>query len=322
MRPIQASEGIQRRSASELRAATDDFALIGYAAKYNSMSKDLGGFREVILRGAFARSLTEGADVKCTFNHAPDNILGRTQSGTLSLSDDSIGLHFRCQLDRNQTAHRDLYSAVKRGDITECSFAFTVAPGGQQWEEGPQENGQAMYKRTLTDVDLIDVAAVVYPAYPATAVAARSNGRKPDISPDVISTLRKATRAMAESFFGIVKRDGPSGTGSGDEMALVREHMRLSHELLECSYAMSDTARSILDGCDPDDPDCDDEDRARARVRAAAKGDEYFDEYGPDAYRSWRGTFDAMHAGINQCCNDLANVRMQHERLIARKKKK
>src|SRR5579862_5746641 len=111
----------------------DVLELYGTAAAYNSLSKDLGGFREVIRPGAFKRALDngghglEGEDVKCLFNHDFNHVLGRTSNGTLKLSDSPEGLRFRCQLDPNQQAHRDLHASIKRGDINECSFAFSIA---------------------------------------------------------------------------------------------------------------------------------------------------------------------------------------------------
>jgi HK97 family phage prohead protease len=162
------------RYTTELRTTGDEFALVGYAARHNVLSHNLGGFREIIRPGTFTRSLKAKADVKCLLNHAADNILGRTKSGTLTLGQDDRGLSFRCQLDRSNSDHQNLYASIKRGDIDECSFAFTVAPGGQKWDEGKDpETGEDCLMRSLTDVDLLDVSAVTYPAYPSTSVGAR-----------------------------------------------------------------------------------------------------------------------------------------------------
>jgi HK97 family phage prohead protease len=162
------------RISTELRTSGDEFALVGYAARHNVLSHNLGGFREIIRPGAFTRSLKEKADVKCLLNHAPDNILGRTKSGTLTLGQDDHGLHFRCQLDRTNSDHQNIHSACLRGDIDECSFAFTVAKGGQDWADGKDpDTGEDCLMRSLTNVDLLDVSCVTYPAYPSTSVAAR-----------------------------------------------------------------------------------------------------------------------------------------------------
>jgi HK97 family phage prohead protease len=163
-------------SGSELRADGDELVISGVAAAYGVKSKNLGGFVERIAPSAFARSLREGADVKCLVNHDPNQILGRTKSGTLTLIDSVVGLRFRCQLSADSQAHRDLHSAVKRGDISECSFAFTVPAGGDDWNgEETDERGQRVKLRTLRDVTLMDVSCVTYPAYPqGTSVDARS----------------------------------------------------------------------------------------------------------------------------------------------------
>jgi HK97 family phage prohead protease len=165
---IRTLTGVQVRAASDAA-----FTLEGIAASYNMPSKPIpapggGTFTEYIAPGAFNRSLRAKADVKCLFNHNANFILGRVKNGTLSLTNTDAGLAFRCQLNQKSQAHQDLYVSVKRGDISECSFAFTVAPNGQKWSADYS-------KRTLTDVDLFDVSVVTDPAYggDATSVAAR-----------------------------------------------------------------------------------------------------------------------------------------------------
>jgi HK97 family phage prohead protease len=171
-----------RSLTSELRAEDGDkFQIVGTAAAYNSLSKDLGGFREIIRPGAFKRALSgeagrEGEDVKCLFNHDYNHVLGRSSNGTLKLSDSASGLRFRCQLDPNQQSHRDLHASIKRGDVNECSFAFAVAPDGDSMEDMQDEKGQRYALRTLRDCHLFDVSPVTNPAYGrgATNVSARS----------------------------------------------------------------------------------------------------------------------------------------------------
>lgn len=196
----------------ELRAA-EDFVLEGTAISYDCLSQDLGGFRERIMPGAFARSLKSGADVKALFNHDRNYLLGRTKSGTLQLKDSRTGLGFRCQLDRNHSVHRDIYASVKRRDLSECSFAFIIAPGGQSLDEVTQ-NGKRFMRRTVTDADLDDVSIVVSPAYNspgATSVDARNADAAIDaanrataerigreIEADLQRRIEAAGRAVAE----------------------------------------------------------------------------------------------------------------------------
>ena len=113
-------------SGAELRAAAgSDFALVGMAASYNMPSKPIpgspngGSFIEYVAPTAFKRALREKQDVKCLFNHSANYVLGRTKNGTLTLTDTSAGLAFRCALNPKMSSHQDLYSSVKRGDISE-----------------------------------------------------------------------------------------------------------------------------------------------------------------------------------------------------------
>jgi HK97 family phage prohead protease len=143
------------------------------------LSKDLGGFVERIAPGAFARSLAnKSQDVKCLYNHNSDCVLGRLQNGTLTLTDSPYSLDFSCQLDEKQQAHKDLYYAVKRGDISECSFAFAIdrdgASPGEKFDSICTANGTTTL-RTVLAASLFDVSAVTNPAYGngATQVNAR-----------------------------------------------------------------------------------------------------------------------------------------------------
>jgi HK97 family phage prohead protease len=160
-----------------LRAASDKkFCLRGYAASFNTLSKDLGGYRERIAPGAFSSSLDAGDDVVALFNHSANVILGRRSAKTLSVGEDERGLAFSVQLDPQISAHRDIYASVQRGDVNECSFAFQIPDGGDDWDEAKDERGQRFARRTIKRCKLLDVSVVTNPAYGngATSVSARS----------------------------------------------------------------------------------------------------------------------------------------------------
>lgn len=154
----------------EIRKNADGSRSIsGYAAVFNSLSEDLGGFREKLQPGCFAKSLAEtNKDPLCLYGHDSNQILGRVSSGTLSIAEDSIGLKFTCKLPDTSTA-RDLTALMQRGDLSACSFGFALGPDGDSWEE---VGGQII--RTLLQVTLFEVSVVGQPAYSATSVNLRS----------------------------------------------------------------------------------------------------------------------------------------------------
>lgn len=218
----------------ELRTdAKNEFAISGVAARYN-VKTDIGGmFSERIAPGAFARSIRSKADVVCTFNHSENVVLGRTTAGTLALTDSPEGLRFRVQLDRKNQSHRDLYASVQRQDIKDCSFAFLVPKGGDEW---------AGKERTLRNVELKDVSVVVHPAYPGTSAVARSKKADDDIDPD----------------------DDADDAEDRDACACECDECTAGN-CAECSAENCDD--EACDGC-PMQPDPDDADDLRARLNA------------------------------------------------------
>ena len=156
----------------EIRAEEEEgkTTLRGYAAVFNSSSKSLGGFVEKIEPGAFKKSV-EGGDIRAFWNHNIDKILGRTKSQTLTLEEDDKGLRFEIELP-DTTAGKDAKISVDRGDVDGMSFGFIVPLGGDRWDK--KSNPPT---RTLTEVELIEVSPVIYPAYPSTTVALRSAQR-------------------------------------------------------------------------------------------------------------------------------------------------
>jgi hypothetical protein len=141
--------------------------LRGYGAVFNSESKDLGGFVEQIEPGAFDDVLSD--DVRALFNHDPNLVLGRSGAGTLRINQDLKGLRYEVDLPDTQLA-RDLYTSIKRGDISQSSFAFIVE---EDYFSEDLENNK--FTRHITKVrSLIDVSPVTYPAYEEASVSARS----------------------------------------------------------------------------------------------------------------------------------------------------
>jgi len=154
---------------TELRF-TDDGAQVleGHAAVFNVKSHDLG-FREIIRPGAFATAVTTD-DVRFLVNHR-GLPLARTRSGTLKLTEDTKGLAFRASLDPTDPDVARLIPKVKRGDLSEMSFAFAIKD--RETDERWYREGNEMI-RSLAKVTLYDVSAVSFPAYPSTDLNARS----------------------------------------------------------------------------------------------------------------------------------------------------
>jgi HK97 family phage prohead protease len=200
-------------------------AIMGRAASYGVASADLGGFVEVLKRGAFRRAVNSQQDCRCLVNHEPSQILGRVKNGTLKLRDGDEGLDFHCDLP-NTALGRDIRTLVGLGTLDQCSFGFRIAGDGQTWHDSLRDASAAhgmpivgnvargVQVRVVTDIDeLTDVSCVTYPAYSendATSAYARCVEQFPDgqlesFPVEVRSRILRA-RSMAPSVEAIRAR--------------------------------------------------------------------------------------------------------------------
>tara|TARA_R110002020_G_scaffold731_4_gene3634 strand:+ start:592 stop:1926 length:1335 start_codon:yes stop_codon:yes gene_type:complete len=137
--------------------------VVGYGSVFNSRSENLGGFFEYISPTAITDETIKNSDVRALINHDPNLILSRSKfgEGNLNLSIDETGLKYSYELP-DTTYGRDLGVNLKNGNISQSSFAFTIAEGGDSWST--DENGNDI--RTINKIDrLFDISSVTYPAY-------------------------------------------------------------------------------------------------------------------------------------------------------------
>lgn len=133
-------------------------------------------YEEIIDRHALDE--TDMSDVALFVNHDHNMIpLARSRNGvgTLRLEIREDGLHFDSDLDINgNPTASELYSALKRGDINKCSFAFRIDK--QSWANLDKKDELPL--RTIEKISILhEVSVVNYPAYAGTSVDARnSNG--------------------------------------------------------------------------------------------------------------------------------------------------
>lgn len=146
--------------------------ITGRPVVYDSRT-NLGWFDEIIERGALDK--TDLKDVRFLVNHDTSKIpLARSRNNnansTMQLTVDDAGMGIRVNLDiENNTEARNLYSAVKRGDITGMSFMFGV--NSDQWDDLESEHPTRRIKEIST---VVEVSAVTFPAYQDTTINARN----------------------------------------------------------------------------------------------------------------------------------------------------
>lgn len=160
----------QNKAELRVNESNDSRHVTGYALNFNSLSQDLGGFREIILPGAL-EGVIEKSDILALLDHNRDRgVLARSTfgEGSLKLTVDEIGLKY--EFDAPNTAlGEELIEGLKRNDIRNSSFGFTVKE--DYFEK--QEDGTIVRKIVKFD-ELFDVSPVWHPAYSTTTVDLRS----------------------------------------------------------------------------------------------------------------------------------------------------
>ena len=169
----------------EMRAEGDGNTLIGYASVFDSPSEPMP-FVEYVKRGAFAKTLNDGADVRLLIDHEGVP-LARTKSGTLVLEEDDRGLRVEAELDPSNPDAARIISAMKRGDLSKMSFAFRTIKDSYNADRSVRE---------LKEVQLFDVSVVTFPAYEETVAELRSRNQSVTIAPTSLLRLRKSQIAV------------------------------------------------------------------------------------------------------------------------------
>lgn len=193
------TENIERRNfAYPVSVVGDDEkrTVEGYALLWDTPSDGLS-FTEVIERGALDGVIAKSNIFALLDHDKMRGILARSKNGqgTLSLEVDDKGLKYR--FDAPRTALGDeLLEYLRRGDISESSFAFTVE--SETWEVQKDET----WKRTIHKfARLYDVSPVYDAAYSATSV----NLRGKEQAEAEIAAVAKRNKEFEEYFSKINK---------------------------------------------------------------------------------------------------------------------
>lgn len=150
--------------------------LVGYASVFSTpgnkfgLSEDLGGWRERVDRRAFDKVLADRKnDTFFLLNHDPNAVLSRAKNGTLKMKADYTGLRISAEVAPTSYG-KDLVENVRNGNIDSMSFGFLC----DQDDWGEEDiDGVKTTVRTLRSIGtLMDVSAVVYPAYSDASISA------------------------------------------------------------------------------------------------------------------------------------------------------
>lgn len=142
----------------------------GYFSTFDGTYELWPGATESVDPHAFDDCLED--DVRCLIDHDTRLVLGRTTAGTLRLRVDEKGLWFSVDINPEDTDAMNLYSRVKRGDVSGCSFGFDIL------EETTDKREDGSIHWTIKKVKLYEGSVCTFPAYQDTSAEARRHDYK------------------------------------------------------------------------------------------------------------------------------------------------
>ncbi len=181
----------------------ESFTITGHAAMFNTLSEDLGGFREIIEPGAFRGALRDSL-VHMLWNHNTSQPLASTDSRTLEIREDGEGLRVWARVPKALSYAQDLRELVRVGIARGMSFAFRM-PGdgsGERWE---RSTDGGIVRTLLPDgiQAIFDVSPVTRGAYARPSFA-----------------MRTLEGAIAAGHVPEIRVAAPEGTGPGAEQTV------------------------------------------------------------------------------------------------------
>lgn len=177
--------------STDIQSEKESRTITGRAIVFESWSKNLGGFYEIIHRGAITQELIDKSDIIMNINHDDEKMVARSRQGkgTLSVSLRDDGVYFSFEAPTTSRGDELLYN-IRNGNIFECSFAFTIPDDihSERW----YVDSDNVYRREVNVIDgLYDMSLVIHGAYGDTNCQARCADNEVLNPGDKITEYRK-----------------------------------------------------------------------------------------------------------------------------------
>lgn len=201
-----------------------DGTFSGYASLFGTV--DLG--KDMMLRGAFARSLRErgATGIRMLYQHDPGEPIGVWTE----LREDAHGLFVRGQLARDVGRAREVLALMRAGALDGLSIGFRTVKA---------RNDAASGVRQIAEADLWEISIVTFPMLPGArvqTVKGNASGGLPTIrmferwlTRDAGLTRGEARTVIAKGYATLVAgRDAAPGS-TPDLVNRLREATRMMH---------------------------------------------------------------------------------------------
>lgn len=160
-KPTTPDDGTDEPKDKQLDVDDSKLHISGYALKFDTPSKDLGGFVEVLDKDSLSDIELDG--IKLLNNHDFSQVLASSPQN-MTLTVDDTGLKFEADLDPEVSFAKDVYQNVKNGNLDKCSFGFATD------QDTFIKEGEQVVRHIKKINSLFDVSIVAIPAYDDTDV--------------------------------------------------------------------------------------------------------------------------------------------------------
>lgn len=143
----------QMTTQLDIKSLDDGGSFEGYASVFGVVDSD----GDVIVKGAFGRTLASGKKPKMLWQHNPTEVIGKW----IELSEDDNGLWVKGSLIMETQRGREAYALLKAGVLDAMSVGFNIVEA----TPGEQRRG-----RVIDDVDLWEISLVTWGANPEALV--------------------------------------------------------------------------------------------------------------------------------------------------------
>ncbi|MGX1164496.1 HK97 family phage prohead protease [Bradyrhizobium sp. USDA 372] len=137
----------------DTKSLSDDGTFSGYASRFGVT--DLG--RDVVMPGAFTKTLQQSAKVKMLLQHEQSQPIGVWKS----LAEDQIGLKVTGQLVLDTSLGRDTYALLRAGALDGLSIGYVSKKDSFD---------RTKNVRRLEEIDLFEISIVTFPMLPSATV--------------------------------------------------------------------------------------------------------------------------------------------------------
>jgi uncharacterized protein len=243
--PVDAPrESLVRSAPFQLeRNDTDGLTLTGHGAVFNQWTEINsweGKFRERIAPGAFKKTLAEnGSRVRLQFDHGQHPLIGSLPIGVIrKLREDSKGLLVEARLSDNWLV-QPVRDAIAEGSIDGMSFRFTVEK--ESWDQLDSD----LPERTITEVRLMEVGPVVWPAYDKTDVGVRSLELARNLMDADDDTRREVAHVLLQNLedpTGTSDTEAADSTSEDEAARSTEEHSEPPEQRTEADEVTSEPA--------------------------------------------------------------------------------